>query len=415
VALVGYCIRDDLVKIETLRVAFFPDSYHEVDGVANTSRHFEAFARLRGLPFLVIHAGPRNEIVTSGSVTRIQVTRSAMTFPLDGTHQYDLLFLRHYREVARLVRDFDPHVVQITGPGDVGTLGAMLAHRLGVTLAASWQTNLHQYARSRVFSALSGLPKAWLHPLLDLVERWSFRATARFYKIPRVLFAPNEEMVKLLKTATGKPCFLMSHSVDTAVFSPEFRDRQGGVFTIGYVGRLAVEKNVRWLARLERALLAMGHRDFRIVVVGQGAEQRWLRENMRLAEFTGLLTGKDLSRAFGNMDVLAFPSETDTFGLVVLEALASGVPAVVTSRGGPKYTVQTGKTGYVTHNFDEFVASVALLLTRPDLLSSMRTAARQYALSTSWEPIFESMYKAYEPHVQVADVVGRGFLDVAKT
>jgi phosphatidylinositol alpha 1,6-mannosyltransferase len=133
VALVGYCVRDDLVKIETLRVAFFPDSYHEVDGVANTSRHFEAFARLRGLPFLVIHAGPRNEIVTSGSVTRIQVTRSAMTFPLDGTHQYDLLFLRHYREVARLVRDFDPHVVQITGPGDVGTLGAMLAHRLGVT------------------------------------------------------------------------------------------------------------------------------------------------------------------------------------------------------------------------------------------------------------------------------------------
>ncbi len=127
-ALVGYCIRDDLVKIETLRVAFFPDSYHEIDGVANTSRHFETFARQRGLPFLVIHAGPRNEIVTSGSVTRIQLPRSSMSFPLDGTHQYDLLFLRHYREVARLVRDFDPHVVQITGPSDVGTLGAMLAH-----------------------------------------------------------------------------------------------------------------------------------------------------------------------------------------------------------------------------------------------------------------------------------------------
>ena len=414
-ALVGYCIRDDLVKIETLRVAFFPDSYHEIDGVANTSRHFETFARQRGLPFLVIHAGPRKEIVTSGSVTRIQVPRSSMSFPLDETHRYDLLFLRHYREVSRLVRDFDPHVVQITGPSDVGTLGAMLAHRLGVTLAASWQTNLHQYARSRVSSAFSGLPKAWLRPLLDLVERWSFRATARFYKIPRVLFAPNEEMVKVLEKATGKPCFLMSHSVDTASFSPEFRDRRGGVFTIGYVGRLTVEKNVRWVARLEQVLLAMGHRDFRIVVVGQGAEQRWLQENMRHAEFTGLLTGKDLSRAFANMDVLAFPSETDTFGLVVLEALASGVPAVVTAKGGPKYTIQPGKTGYVANNFDEFVAAVALLLTRPDLLSSIRPTARQYALSISWEPIFESMYKAYERHLQVGDVVGRGFLDVAKT
>ena len=274
-----------------------------------------------------------------------------MTFPLDRTHQYDLLFLRHYREVARLVRDFDPHVVQITGPGDVGTLGAMLAHRLGVTLAASWHTNLHQYARSRVSSALSGLPKSWLLPLLDLVELWSFRAPARIYKIPRVLFAPNEAMVRLLGTATNKHCFLMSHSVDTASFRPEFRDRQGGVFTVGYVGRLTVEKNVRWVARLEQALLAMGHREFRIVVVGQGAEQRWLRENMRQAEFTGLLTGKDLSRAFANLDVLAFPSETDTFGLVVLEALASGVPAVVTSRGGPKYTVQAGKTGYVTRAY----------------------------------------------------------------
>jgi phosphatidylinositol alpha 1,6-mannosyltransferase len=337
-----------------------------------------------------------------------------MSFSLDGTHQYDLLFLRHCREVARMVRDFDPHVVHITGPSDVGTLGAMLAHRLGVTLAASWQTNLHQYARSHVSSALLGLPKPWSRPLLDLVERWSFRATARFYKIPKVLFAPNMEMVKLLETTTGKPCFLMSHSVDTADFNPEFRNRQGGVFTIGYVGRLTAEKNVRWVARLERALLAMGHRDFRIVVVGQGAEQGWLRDNMRHAQFTGMLTGKDLSRAFANMDVLAFPSETDTFGLVVLEALASGVPAVVTASGGPKYTVQPGKTGYTAKNFDEFVAAVALLLTHPDLLSSMRTAARQYALSTSWDPIFESMYKTYERHLQVSDVVGRGFLGVAK-
>jgi phosphatidylinositol alpha 1,6-mannosyltransferase len=393
------------VKTEALRVAFFPDSYHEIDGVANTSRHFEAFARQRGLPFLMVHAGPRSEIVTSGSVTRIQVTRSPMSFPLDGMHQYDLLFLRHYRELARLVRDFDPHVVHITGPSDVGTLGAMLAHRLGV----------NQYARSRVASALSGLPKACSSPLVDLAERWSFRATARFYKIPRVLFAPNEEMVETLASTTGKPCFLMSHSVDTATFSPEFRNRQGGVFTIGYVGRLTAEKNVRWLARLEHALLDMGHRDFRIVVVGQGAEQGWLMENMRQAEFTGVLTGQDLSRAFANMDVLAFPSETDTFGLVVLEALASGVPAVVTARGGPKFTVQSEKTGYVVNNFDEFAAAVALLQTRPDLLSSMRAAARQYALSTSWESIFESMYKAYEPHLRVSDVVGRGFLDAAKT
>lgn len=397
-----------------LRVAFFPDAYNEVDGVASTSRHFEAFAKHRGLPFLIIHAGPRNEIVTAGSVTKVQLCRSRASFPLDRAHDYDLLFLRHYRKLAPLVRNFSPAVVQITGPSDLGVLGSLLAHKLGIPLAASWQTNLHQYARSRVSPAVSFLPKAVSAPLLGAVERWSFRAAARFYKVPRLLFAPNQEIIDLLEKTTGRPCFLMSHGVDTAVFNPEFRDRQGGPFRIGYVGRLTAEKNVRSLARLERALLARGHRDFQIVVVGQGAEERWLRKNMRQAEFTGVLTGRDLSRAFANMDILVFPSETDTFGLVVLEAFASGVPAVVTAAGGPKYTVQPGKTGYVSNNFDEFVSFTAMLLTQPDLLASMRIAARQQALSTSWEQVFEGMYKAYERCLQAKNIVSGGIPVVAR-
>lgn len=394
------------MRIAAPRVAFFPDAYHEVDGVANTSRQLEAFAKERGLPFLVIQAGTRNEIVTSGSVTRIQLRRSQMSFPLDGAHQYDILLLRYYQKVARLVRAFDPHVVQITGPGDVGSLGTVLAHRLGIALAAFWQTNVHQYARARAGKALSGLPKSWSTPLEDWIEHWSFRAATRFYKIPKLLFAPNQGTVKILKETTGKPCFLMSHSVDTVAFSPTFRDRLGGPFTIGYVGRLTVEKNVRWLVGLERALLIRGHKNFRIIVVGDGSEKRWLRENMYRADFTGILTGKELSRTFANMDAFAFPSETDTFGLAVLEALASGVPAVVTAKGGPKFTVQHGKTGYIAGDFDEFVSQIALLLARPSLLSPMRIAARQYAQSTSWESIFEAMYHAYETCLHVGDVTG---------
>jgi phosphatidylinositol alpha 1,6-mannosyltransferase len=403
------------VRSESLRVAFFPDAYHEVDGVANTSRHFEAFARSRGLPFLTVHAGPQGEVVSSGSVTRIQLRRSSMSFPLDGAHEYDLLFLRHYRKLARQISEFKPDVLQITGPSDVGVLGAMLAHRFHIPLAASWQTNLHQYARSRLSGMVSRLPKRLSDPLLDAVERWSFRATTRFYQIPRILLAPNQELVATLSAATGKPCFLMSHSVDTDRFTPELRDRPTGPFRIGYVGRLTAEKNVRWLARLEQTLLAQGRRNFRFVIVGEGAEETWLRKNMRHAEFTGVLTGSELSHTFANMDAFVFPSETDTFGLAVLEALASGVPAVVTSGGGPKYTVQTGKTGFVANNFDEFVVSLVILLTQPALLSSMRAAAREYALSTSWEQIFEGVYRAYEHCLPVQDLVGQGILDVANS
>ena len=92
------------------RVAFFPCVYHEVDGVAQTSRHFEAFARRQELPFLMVHAGPVDEVTPAGPVTRVQLPRGPVKFPLDRAHDYDLLFLRHYRKLEPLLRDFRPDV-----------------------------------------------------------------------------------------------------------------------------------------------------------------------------------------------------------------------------------------------------------------------------------------------------------------
>jgi glycosyltransferase involved in cell wall biosynthesis len=262
---------------------------------------------------------------------------------------------------------------------------------------------------------LSSWPANLAAKLSAAAEFASFHVAARFYKIPRLLFTPNCELVELLGKTTGKPCFLMSHSVNTEAFSPAFRERPGGPFRIGYVGRLTPEKNVRFFAQLERDLLAKGNRDFRIVLIGQGAEEKWLRENMQHAEFIGWLTGKDLSRAFAGMDAFVFPSETDTFGLAVLEALASGVPAVVSSRGGPKYTVEHGKSGYVANHFDEFASMLTILMTQPALHESMRLEARQRALSIgSWEQIFAGMYKAYENYPRTAPQVESILLDDAR-
>lgn len=385
------------MRPENIRLALFPCTYREIDGVANTSREFASFAKEHGFALLLVHAGPRDEVITDGSITRVQLRRGRLKFPLDGHHEFDLTFLRHYPRIQRLVHDFNPNVIHITGPSDVGILGALVAHNLGIPLAASWQTNLHQFARCRVSRLLSSWPENLSARLAAAVEFASFHATARFYKIPRLLFAPNRELVELLEKTTGKPCFLMSHSVNTDAFSPEFRERPAGPFRIGYVGRLTPEKNVRFLARLERELLAAGHRDFRIELIGQGSEEKWLRENMRHAEFSGWLTGKELSRAFANMDAFVFPSETDTFGLAVLEALASGVPAVVGPRGGPAYTVEHGRSGYVAKNFDEFSSLLTILMSQPALHDSMRLEARQRALSIgSWDQIFAGMYKTYE-------------------
>ncbi len=95
------------------------------------------------------------------------------------------------------------------------------------------------------------------------------------------------------------------------------------------------------------------------------------------------------------MDVFVFPSESDTFGNVIQEANASGVPAIVTSQGGPKFIVRHGETGFVAENFDAFVKFSLLLMNDAEKLSKMKSAAREFAKSRSWDAVFESVYQAY--------------------
>jgi glycosyltransferase involved in cell wall biosynthesis len=378
-----------------LRVALFACAYNEIDGVANTCHRFEEYALGRGLPFLNIHGGAGRYATREGSLVRCEFQRRWPKFALDKKHDFDLFFWRNYRAVEAAVREFKPDVLHITGPSDVGQLGTLLAHRLGIPLVASWHTNVHEYAEQRFMSTVKLLPERARRALGERIRDLTFQLTARFYGIARLLFAPNPELISSLERATGKPCHLMSRGVDTRLFHPERRDSRGAPFTIGYVGRFTTEKNIRFLAELESRLHARGHRDFRLLVVGQGAEESWLRAHLRRAEFPGVLQGEALARAYANMDVFVFPSRTDTFGNVVLEAFASGVPAVVTGGGGPKFIVHHGEDGFVAAHDEEFIDYTASLLTDGDRLARMRSAAREHALQASWDAVFERVYFAY--------------------
>lgn len=380
----------------TTRVAFFPDAYHEIDGVANTSRQFEAFAARRELPFLTICGGEQCSIQREGTVTRVVLRRGPIGFPLDKKHNFDLAFWRHYNKVEAHVREFAPDVLHITGPSDVGQLGALIAHRLHIPLAASWHTNLHEYAERRAAGILSWLPEALRVKLGCTIRQLSLRALLRFYKIARVLFAPNQELIGLVEKGTGKPCYPMQRGVDTALFDPGKRDRTSTTLVLGYVGRLTTEKNIRFLVDLERALQQAGVANYRFMIVGQGAEEPWLKAQMQNADFPGVLQSEALARAYANMDVFVFPSRTDTYGNVVLEALASGVPATVTDSGGPRFIVRSGETGFVARDLREFVEHVQMLATQPARLEKMRAAARDFALTASWDSVFESVYARYD-------------------
>jgi len=382
---------------KALRVVFFTDSYLEVDGVANTARQFEAYIRRKKIPFLMLYGGYERERVShEGELTRVELPRSRFGFRLDCRHDFDLAFLRHTSRVMKLISEFKPDVVHITGPSDVGILGAVIADRMKIPLVGSWHTNLHQYAERRALPLLGFLPDKSRRRAGKVIRELSFRATARFYHIPRVLMAPNQELVALLEKAAGKPCFLMGRGVDTELFHPRKRTRSEGSFTVGYVGRITTEKNAGALVEIERALHAAGITDCRFLIVGQGSSESYLRSHLKNASFTGVLTGEDLARAYANMDVFAFPSRTDTFGNVVLEALASGVPALVTDEGGPQFIIKNGETGYICATSEAMAERLAVLKSSRETLVRMSRAARWYAEGTSWDNIFEAVYRAYE-------------------
>ena len=387
------------------RVAFLPDTFHEVNGVAHTSRHLEKFVRQRQIPFLSVHAGPANESTIDGNVTIIQLARGVAKFELDANLDYDPFLCRHASRVQAAMRAFNPDLIHLTGPGDLGAMGCYLSMRLNVPLVISWHTSLHEYAARRMERLTEFLGDGTSHVLGSVVEGFSLQVLRFFYRQAAMVMAPNQELIDLTRRLTNKPVFLMQRGVETDLFDPAKRSRVDGSFRVGYVGRLTPEKNVRFLAEVGRRLAQSSVAEFEIVIIGEGSEDTWLKENVPNVILTGVLRGEALARAYADMDLFAFPSTTDTFGNVVLEALASGVPCVVTSGGGPKFLIAEGITGHVAkdeHDFLEFVVSIA---GSPDLQERMKTAAREYAMKQSWESVFEKVFEAYStciPAVQAA-------------
>jgi glycosyltransferase involved in cell wall biosynthesis len=256
---------------------------------------------------------------------------------------------------------------------------------------------VHEYAARRSDWFLRLLPKRQSDATEQKIEDLAMAAAAKFYSVAQMLFAPNAELCALLERATGRTCYLMPRGVDPELFHPSKRRRgpNDRDHVLGFVGRLSVEKNVALLAKVQEELEGLGHRSFRFLIVGHGAEEVWLRERMPRAEIAGVLRGEELSAAYANMDLFVFPSHTDTFGNVVLEALASGVPAIVTRDGGPCTIVRDGETGRVVDDGD-FAQAVAGVLGDPVKHAEMRLAARAHALTMSWDSVFEGVYAAYE-------------------
>ncbi|HME12800.1 MAG TPA: glycosyltransferase [Candidatus Acidoferrum sp.] len=386
------------------RVALFCETFQEVNGVALTARQLVAFAQRQGRPFLAVHGGQRVAQFREGCVTRLELPRGPVSFPIESDLRYDLWLWRHAAEARKALEVFQPDVIHVTSPGEFGQLGAYLAHALKISLVASWHTNFHQFAARRLQKVLSFLPSSWSGACCTFAERLALLAVLRFYKLARVTLAPTPEQVRWLEQETGRASFLMARGVDTQKFNPAHRTVTDDTVRLGYVGRVTPEKRVRFLVEVERALVAAGYDNFSFLVVGAGSERGWLERHLKRGVFTGVLRDARLAEAYANMDVFLFPSRTDTYGNVIQEAAASGVPAIVTSEGGPRNLVVPAITGFIAADDQEFIRRTLELMADREKRRAMGAAARENMNGVSWDAAFEMTYAAYRYGQQTAPI-----------
>jgi phosphatidylinositol alpha 1,6-mannosyltransferase len=384
------------------RVALFADTFHEINGAANVIRRLTDFAQNNNYPFLCVRSGRKTSFERYGSSSVLELKRSVCSVPIDGELKYDPLLWRYRKMVREKLEEFKPDVIHVTGLNDVSQLGFYFTHYMSIPGVASWHTNTHEYAASRLINVLPWLSEKNRAAIKNKVETAVMRGLMKLHFLSQVQLAPNEELVAEIERMTRRPSFLMSRGVDLEKFHPDKRRREDKTFSLGYVGRLRPEKNICFFARVEQALKAARINNYKFIFVGEGSEDKWLEKNLENVELTGVLHGGDLARAYANMDLFLFPSQTDAFGNVVLEAMASGVPAVVMPEGGPKFLIEHEKNGFVAKDEEDFLQTIVNLVKEPERLIKMRCAARRAAVCRSWKRVFESVYEKYEYAMSVS-------------
>ncbi len=378
------------------RTALFADTFHEINGAANILRRLTAFAGENNRPFLCIRGGAETRFWREGALEILELKRSRASFTLNEELKYDPLLWRYQNLIRQTLKSFQPDVVHLTGVNDVSQIGFFFAHTKRLPAVASWHTNAHEYLAQRTIGRCSFLPTDIQSGFKNAIEKNSLRGVMKMYFLAQVQLAPNLELVEQIRKMTKRPTFLLERGVDTKFFSPEKRRRADKIFNLGFVGRLRPEKNVRFLAEVDRALQKAGLKNYQFVIVGEGSEGEWLRRNLKNVCLTGVLHGEDLARTYADMDLVVFPSKTDAFGNVALEAMASGVPSVVMPEGGPKFLIENETNGFIARDNRDFCEIVARQVSDPERLAAMKIAARETALKRSWQEVFNRVFDYYK-------------------
>ena len=368
-----------------LRVALFTGNYNYIkDGVALTLNRLVAYLEAQGIPVLIFApTGPKPAFQSVGELI------SVPSFPIPFRPEYRIA-LGLPKSARQRLEAFRPTLFHIAVPDILGYRALKLAGEWNVPVVSSYHTRYDTYLK---FYGLG------------LLERMGKNYLRNFYARCRRVYPPSESMATILREENlARNVQVWSRGVDSDLFSParrsaEWRQSLGlrdGDVAISFIGRLVKEKNTGLLVKIYDGLRQRGL-SFRAMIVGNGPEEARMRAALPDAIFAGFLHGEALARAYASSDIFLFPSESETFGNVTLEAMASGLPAVCADASGSRSLVIEGKTGYLASTAGEtiFVDRLEALLRDPGLRANMAAAARQRALAFNWDNIMAGLVVSY--------------------
>jgi glycosyltransferase involved in cell wall biosynthesis len=223
-----------------------------------------------------------------------------------------------------------------------------------------------------------------------------------------MVYVPSMPILKELRDHGLINLQFIPHGVDTEIFNPSYySDEWRKNYNLAdknvllFAGRLVWEKDLKTLADAYR-ILNERRKDIKFVLAGDGPVKSELETLMPEALFLGYLSGTELSTAFASSDIFIFPSTTETFGNVTLEAMASGLVPICVKEGGAYGVIEEGKTGLIANPRDprNLAEKIEMLLDNTNLRKKMAEACLKYSKEQSWEKIFDKLFSSYEEITQ---------------
>lgn len=366
------------------RALVFTDTYDETNGVAGTMRRLAAEGAAGALAAKVVvcdAAGVRPGVVS---------LEPEWSLPLPGYESIVLHFPSLSALLAR-VEEEDPDVIHVATPGPVGLCGLVAAKLLGLPLVGSYHTELGAYALHLTRDQL-------VVEATELYVDW-------FYRQCKCVLAPTLAVGdELVARGFGDRLTVWGRGVDSSRFAPTHRSEAvrasllaGGETLLLSVGRVSPEKRVDQLvaafASLRRELPGL-----RLAIAGDGPARAELEAAAPPGvTFLGEVTGEPLSELYASADIFCFPSTTDTFGQVLIEAGASGLPVVAAAAGGGAELVRHDENGLLVPPDDLVALEAALraLVTNVDLRARLAAGGRRSALERGWPRSLAELRTAY--------------------